>query len=396
MNAITPTTGNFSKMGSSIFVNNNSQPLPKLPAATFTVEITPQGQMYFEQIPDLKCTGRLYGDIGHKAQRILTTFEDRPGSTGVLLSGEKGSGKTLLARLLAESCRENHGMPTIMLTKALPGAVLIPFLKEVTQPYVLFIDEFEKIYAGTNPNDTSAQHSLLSMFDGALGGHRLMIATVNETWRVSDYLFNRPGRFFYHLQYGGLDEAFVRDYCAANLANKVDTDGVVAVSMMFEAFNFDMLQALVEEMNRYGEPAKDALAFLNVAPHKEDIDWVVERFEIEEDYKAKVKEAWCENEPRIKVLEGATNVSFEVFMAETGATNPTSEDIDMYVRMQMNSPTSPAPIKDCTPFEMLPEHITKIEGGTITYEAEDEDGDRIGTVVLARKQRRRVSYTSYL
>ena len=41
---------------------------------------------------------------------------------------------------------------------------------------------------------------------------------------------------------------------------------MIAVSAIFEAFNFDMLQALVEEMNRYGESADQALEFLNVKP----------------------------------------------------------------------------------------------------------------------------------
>jgi len=39
---------------------------------------------------------------------------------------------------------------------------------------------------------------------------------------------------------------------------------VVAVSTMFEAFNFDMLQAVVEEMNRYNETPFEALKLLNV------------------------------------------------------------------------------------------------------------------------------------
>ena len=41
---------------------------------------------------------------------------------------------------------------------------------------------------------------------------------------------------------------------------------VIAVSSIFEAMNFDMLQAMVEEMNRYGETPQEVLQYLNVRP----------------------------------------------------------------------------------------------------------------------------------
>ena len=47
-------------------------------------------------------------------------------------------------------------------------------------------------------------------------------------------------------------------------------DSVVTVGSLFSQFNFDMLKALVEEMNRYGETAQEAMQMLNAKPEFDD------------------------------------------------------------------------------------------------------------------------------
>ena len=75
---------------------------------------------------------------------------------------------------------------------------------------------------------------------------------------------NRPGRIFYMIDYKGLDVNFIREYCEDNLKNKQHIDSIANISTIFDAFNFDMLKALVEEMNRYNETPQEALRMLNV------------------------------------------------------------------------------------------------------------------------------------
>jgi hypothetical protein len=75
---------------------------------------------------------------------------------------------------------------------------------------------------------------------------------------------NRPGRIFYFKSYEGLDENFIREYLADNLIDKSHTETFVRITSIFAKFNFDMMKAMVEEMNRYGESPKEALALLNV------------------------------------------------------------------------------------------------------------------------------------
>jgi hypothetical protein len=77
---------------------------------------------------------------------------------------------------------------------------------------------------------------------------------------------NRPGRIFYMLNFKGLDQEFVIEYCMDNLRNKQHIEGVCRVASMFDQFNFDMLKALVEEMNRYNESAGQSMRMLNAKP----------------------------------------------------------------------------------------------------------------------------------
>lgn len=89
---------------------------------------------------------------------------------------------------------------------------------------------------------------------------------MNNKWRIDTHMRNRPGRIFYSLTFGGLDKNFIVEFCQDNLKDKSAITGVLAVAGHFGKFTFDMLKALVEEMNRYGEPAADAMKWLNINP----------------------------------------------------------------------------------------------------------------------------------
>jgi hypothetical protein len=66
------------------------------------------------------------------------------------------------------------------------------------------------------------------------------------------------------IDYKGLDSGFIREYCNDNLEAKDHIDRICTIASLFDQFNFDMLKALVEEMNRYGDTPQEALALLNV------------------------------------------------------------------------------------------------------------------------------------
>ncbi len=124
--------------------------------------------------------------------------------------------------------------------------------------------KFEKVY------DREKQEEILTLLDGVFGSKKLYVLTVNDKWRVDSHMRNRPGRIFYLLDFKGLDVNFIREYCEDNLINKQYIDQICSLTSLFGEFNFDMLKALVEEMNRYGETPTEALEMLNAKPEYDE------------------------------------------------------------------------------------------------------------------------------
>lgn len=237
-----------------------------LPPATFVVRSSMERGFYLEPIEDFKLPARIYGKVPRYAERILRTFNSRPAVTGVLLVGEKGSGKTLLTKQISRLAAQ-MGYPTLVVNAPFSGDGFNTFLASITQPCVVLFDEFEKTYhASSDPDEPSPQAHLLTLLDGVFDGKKLYLLTANDKWRINDHMKNRPGRLYYFLEFHGVDDDFIREYCAENLSNKAHTERVVVVSRFCANFNFDMLQAMVEELNRYGESPDEVLDVLNVKP----------------------------------------------------------------------------------------------------------------------------------
>jgi hypothetical protein len=229
----------------------------QLPAGNYVVKQDPFENFFIEHIEDFTLPTKLYGDTARNTDRIINSFWNRDQSTGVMLVGEKGSGKTLLSKNISVELAK-QGVPTIVVNADWAGDKFNTLIQSIEQPCIVFFDEFEKVY------DRDDQEKLLTLLDGIFTSKKLFMLTSNDKWRVDDHMRNRPGRIFYMVEFKGLDESFIREYCADNLANKSHTDSIVNIASVFSAFNFDMLKAVVEEMNRYNETPQQAMRILNV------------------------------------------------------------------------------------------------------------------------------------
>lgn len=253
----------FIKNGNNFRVtsNNNLDISNNLPPGNYTVKFDNMNKEYsLEQIDSFSLPQKLYGDVEKTTSRILTTFNQRPNSTGVMLSGEKGSGKTLLAKSISVKAAE-LGIPTIIINQPWFGDGFNAFIQTIQQPAIIFFDEFEKVYA-----EKEHQEAVLTLFDGVYPTKKLFICTCNDKFRVDTNMRNRPGRIYYMIDFTGLDINFIREYCEENLINKDNINSVCNISSIFHQFNFDMLKAMIEEMNRYNETAPEVIKVINTKP----------------------------------------------------------------------------------------------------------------------------------
>lgn len=245
-----------------------------LPVGNYIIKERPMdGPLFLEGVDDFIPISKLYGTTTRDADRILRTYRQRGNSTGVLLNGEKGSGKTLLAKTLSIEGAK-LGIPTIIINAPWVGDKFNKFIQDIDQECIILFDEFEKVY------DSDQQEVILTLLDGVFPSKKLFVLTCNDKWRIDSHMRNRPGRIFYMLDFKGLEDDFIREYCEDVLEDKRHTDKICQIAATFSQFNFDMLKALVEEMNRYDEEPREALRMLNAKPEfsgdsKFRIEWRV-------------------------------------------------------------------------------------------------------------------------
>lgn len=252
----------YNIQGSNVFMANNLDLniVDKLPVGVYSVSYDPMKGLYWLTMsPGFDMPKKIYGDAESRSDRILDTFGDRNGTTGVLLAGVKGSGKSLTMKLTANKAL-TRGYPVIVVNSAHCGTNFNEFIQSIDVPCVVIFDEFEKTY------DDKGQQALLTLFDGVYSSKKLFILTVNDSGRVNRYMTNRPGRIYYNIEYKGLTAEFIREFCTDVLVkdNHPQIDNIVRYAAMFDDFNFDMLKAICEELNRYGEKFGELLNVLNV------------------------------------------------------------------------------------------------------------------------------------
>lgn len=253
---------NFVQRGRNVFnATDRGDEIPLIPTGTYTVQFNPMaGGFFLSRTEDLTLPSKVYGSTLPRADMILNTFIDRQNkTTGALLSGLKGSGKTLLSKAICSKAL-TIDVPVLILQQAFGGPAFEDWLNTITQPVVIFIDEFEKKY-----DDDEKQNQLLSILDGTGRGSKLWLATSNSA-DVSTYLLNRPSRFFYHIPFTKMEEDLLVGYCADNLQNPKKLPLIKALWQLSKDMSFDILQSVVEEQNRYPEkPFLNLLDDMNVS-----------------------------------------------------------------------------------------------------------------------------------
>lgn len=206
---------------------------------------------------------KLYGNIVKRASKIMGTFNSRDASTGVLLSGDKGTGKSLLSMLLS-NISVNQGNPVIEINEAYFGADFEELMNAIPNAVLVF-DEFGKKYKSDKDSGVDPQEHLLSFFDGASARKRLMIFTENKTSGINEFMLNRPGRIYYHYKYNKLTPDVISEYCEEVGISAEKVSFLQNYAINATEFSFDSLKAIVEEILRYPtEDVRELIEDLNI------------------------------------------------------------------------------------------------------------------------------------
>lgn len=232
----------------------------ELPTGAYEVCFSKMTGFFLKIRNDFKVTEKVYGNHSIKVDKVLKSFQLSDRNFGLILSGQKGIGKSMFMRVLAERAG-GLGYPVIVVDNYIPG--IDNFLSSIDQECVVLFDEFEKTFRQDDDHH-EPQEELLSLFDGIDGGKKLYVITCNRVSGLNEYFLNRPGRFHYHFILSTPTGDEVREYMEDNLNEdaKRYINNIVALSSM-SAFTYDVLRAIAFELN-LGNNLSETMMDLNI------------------------------------------------------------------------------------------------------------------------------------
>lgn len=196
-------------------------------------------------------------------KRVLTYFNNTSAiTTGVMLAGVKGTGKSIEAKVLAQE----SGLPIIIIDNGYPSSRLVQFFKSFSTPVCVILDEVEK---------TRNTEKLLDFLDGIeKTAKKLVLMTCNELNKVSEYMQDRCSRVRYLRKYT-VENNFeflpeiIKDLCIKDgeKVQKYIEDNITLPSM-------DNLYSLLTEIKLFENdniPLQDIVSVMNISTKNEPV-----------------------------------------------------------------------------------------------------------------------------
>lgn len=245
-----------------------------LEVGVYVLNQNPQTEeFYLVSRDELKLPPKIYGNNDIFTNRVLKSYKALGGNCNVLLSGVKGSGKSVQAAHLCIASNQ----PVILINSAFSGDKFVEFLENIKTPCSLFFDEFEKLY-----KDEEDKNIFLPILDGAVKSIHLFIFTSNSS-QIGEYFTSRPGRVRYHKEYHSLDDTIIAEVVNDKLENKENLNKVLDVLSKYHGLSMDSVCAIVSECNIFNETPDQFADIFNVSSQRpkfwdvsvNSTDWVI-------------------------------------------------------------------------------------------------------------------------
>lgn len=190
-------------------------------------------------------------------KRVLKSFNDGDrNTTGVLLTGDKGTGKSVTAKVLAKKAN----LPIIVINPGLEEQYLEGFFKEFDTPVCILFDEVDKNFS---------TQKMLTFLDGMhKTAKKLVIMTANDEDKLSSFIKNRCSRIRYYRHYNMQDDAkeYAELICEAKgIENKEEVVDFIVNNIKYPSI--DNISSFIDEViftKDWNISLQDVLEFMNI------------------------------------------------------------------------------------------------------------------------------------
>lgn len=166
------------------------------------------------------------------------------GFTGVMLAGLKGSGKTVMAKMIANK----SGLPIVNIDKNIRPHILRNIVEMLGDTSVCFLfDELDKVLEDYDDS------FLLQVLDGSdTKGKHMILFTCNDDSEISEYLIDRCSRIRYWRKFEEMSPSLIMEVLNDKLDDKKEVKSLTDfIKDNFEVCSFDNIVSFVNEANNY-------------------------------------------------------------------------------------------------------------------------------------------------
>lgn len=229
--------------------------LTKLPTKNFVIHFDKEKEEYYGvesggfTLPD-----KIYGDNSKDIETYLKSFNTLNKNLGILLSGGKGTGKTILAKQIMLEAQ----LPTLIIEEPYKGTKFNEFINSIDQEVIVFFDEFEKVY-----KEQEDQEELLTLFDGVMNSKKIFLLTANRD-NINEFFENRPSRIKYLKDFKSVDRELLQEIMDDLLENKDYEEDLVEIVDTLGECGKDLIISLIEEVNMAKESPLEVVKSMNI------------------------------------------------------------------------------------------------------------------------------------
>lgn len=255
------TVSEFIKVGNNIVAKPVGADYDLIPGKVYDLNWDRYNDRYlFSENGELNLPKKVYElkkDTSFK-HRVLTYFKTaNTQTTGVMLAGIKGTGKTVLAKVLALE----SGLPIIVVNGEYPARCLNKFFKEFKTPVCVLFDEVEKNW------DTE---KMLEFLDGVQStAKKLVLMTCNSLSKVSEYMQDRCSRIRYLRKYGADENIELVDQLVQDFEIKNPEEVATFIKTRIQLMSMDNICSFLQEVKTFEKSTftlEELLEVMNISP----------------------------------------------------------------------------------------------------------------------------------